>query len=69
MRPVTLKLWRKDPITGYWRPAREVTEQTRDDWLRIFQEDEPTVQFQVSVRRPPYHASAPGRKTANQASG
>lgn len=50
-----LSLWsrRHSAARGYhWRQEREVTEATAQDWLDIFEKDEPGVQFVVSAHRP-----------------
>jgi hypothetical protein len=46
------KLWRKDPITGYWKLARTCDIGTAHQWLLVFQKDEPDVTFKLSPKRP-----------------
>jgi len=45
-------LWSYDNITGYWRLERIVGTDTAENWLRIFQNDEPDVVFKLSKNRP-----------------
>ena len=47
-----LTLWKKNPITGYWRAERQVSRETAQQWLAIFQSDEPNALFVVSARKP-----------------
>jgi hypothetical protein len=53
------KLWRYDPVTGYWKYVRDFYRERAKDWLRIFTGDEPGVHFKVSDNRP----KAPPRVT------
>lgn len=45
-------LWKYNPVTGYWNQERDVTEETKDQWLARFQKDEPDADFQISARKP-----------------
>lgn len=45
-------LWRLNPTTGYWALARMCAADTADAWLAVFQRDEPSVQFVLSVTKP-----------------
>ena len=45
-------IWRYDPITGYWRLARNVLKERAQDWLRIWRADEPNAVFKLSRHRP-----------------
>jgi hypothetical protein len=47
-----MNLWKYNPITGIWKLVRDVTEETAQQWLAIFQADEPTGKFVVSKRKP-----------------
>ena len=50
-----MTLWsrRTSPAQGnYWKAERYVTEQTAQDWLKVFRDDEPAVIFVVSKRKP-----------------
>ena len=50
-----MTLWsrRHSPTRGnYWKAERDVTEQTAQDWLKVFRDDEPNVIFIVSKRKP-----------------
>ncbi|WP_155638791.1 hypothetical protein [Burkholderia territorii] len=47
-----LYLWKKNRITGYWTLVREVSASESEQWLSIFQSDEPNEQFKLSYRRP-----------------
>lgn len=51
-RQRALQLWKFNKVTGLWVPQRTVTQQTADEWLRIFQRDEPEEIFKVSVNKP-----------------
>ena len=41
-----------DPITGYWISQRTVTVDDKDQWMKIYKEDEPKASFVVSSRKP-----------------
>jgi len=47
-----LRLWKLNERTGLWDYQRTVTPETADEWRRIFQIDEPTATFKVSVNKP-----------------
>jgi hypothetical protein len=47
-----MSIWEYNPITGYWKYVRSVTDKTADEWLKIFQSDEPGKKFRVSKRKP-----------------
>lgn len=73
-------LWRYNRITGYWDAERScITNATCEDWLNVYQKDEPQELFKVAVRKPsgtsatdkaklwniaPKQNPAPKRKTA-----
>jgi len=40
-------LYRYNPITGYWVYVRSCEETTAEEWLRIFQADEPQAKFEL----------------------
>jgi hypothetical protein len=40
-------LYRYNPITGYWTYVRSCEETTAEEWLRIFQADEPQAKFEL----------------------
>ena len=45
-------LWKYNRITGLWVSQRTVTAETAQEWLSIFQADEPSEKFKVSKNRP-----------------
>lgn len=45
-------LWKYNRASGLWSLQREVAPDTRDNWLKLFQEDEPKEHFVVSSRSP-----------------
>lgn len=50
-----MKLWSRRTSTAkgnYWKAERDVTEQTAQDWLKVFRDDEPNVIFVVAKRKP-----------------
>ena len=47
-----MKLWKYNPVTGYWIIAREVQSNTAKQWLAVFQKDEPHAHFKLSKNRP-----------------
>lgn len=47
-----MRLWKYNRVTGYWRAVRDVTLETAQEWLTIWQRDEPGEVFTVSARRP-----------------
>ena len=55
MKTTKLTLWagRNSATEGYRFVAeREVTEATAQDWLKIYREDEPSIIFIVSAKKP-----------------
>ena len=49
---MTTKLWRYDPITGFWSIQRICDSTTAKGWLRIFQADDPKSVFKLSKNHP-----------------
>lgn len=47
-------LWKYNKITGFWSHIRNVSPETKNDWLRVHMKDEPDEHFVVS-RNKPYH--------------
>lgn len=45
-------LWQLDRQTGEWHHVRTCHVQEAQEWLRIFQEDEPTAAFKIAIRKP-----------------
>jgi hypothetical protein len=45
-------LWRYNRITGHWNRVRDVTPSTSEQWLAVWQEDEPNESFKVSDNKP-----------------
>jgi hypothetical protein len=45
-------LWQYNKITGYWVQVRTVTSETKNEWLKVYQDDEPNESFKVSINRP-----------------
>lgn len=54
----SLRLWarRYSFVRGFhWVMEREVTEQTAKAWLELFKNDEPSIRFVVSDKKPRKH--------------
>lgn len=52
-RKKRLHLWRLDPIIGDWRIVRSIeNEEDAETWLRIWQKDEPGVEFKLARMKP-----------------
>ena len=49
---MTTKLWRYNPITGYWSLTRICDAQTAQDWLRVFQADDALGVYRLADRKP-----------------
>ena len=47
-----MKLWAYSPITGFWNFIREVTPETAQEWLAVWQKAEPSREFKLSKNRP-----------------
>ena len=47
-----VKLWKYNRVTGYWVLVRDCYRDRVQDWMRIFQSDEPNEIFRASNRRP-----------------
>ena len=43
-----MNLWRYNPITGCWRIERMCKPDTAQQWLEMFQKDEPGAYFALS---------------------
>jgi hypothetical protein len=55
MATKTLTLWsrRNSPARGnFWQEERKVTEETVQQWLKVFRDDEPGVLFLAAARKP-----------------
>ena len=57
---MALQLWKYNTTTGYWKIERGVTPETKDEWLRIFEKDDPNGSYVVSASRPT-KSGKPGR--------
>lgn len=57
-------LWKYNTTTGIWRAVRDVTPETADQWLAIWQRDEPNAYFKISKNKPRnvMQGGAPNRK-------
>ena len=49
---MTLKLWKYNKITGLWKVERAVSEDTKNQWLTVFQNQEPNEFFKISKVKP-----------------
>ena len=49
---MTTKLWRFNPVTGYWSLTRICDTQTASEWLRVFQLDDALGIYRLSTRKP-----------------
>ena len=49
---MTTKLWRYNPITGYWTLARVCDAQTATEWLRVYQLDDALGVYRIANRKP-----------------
>lgn len=47
-----MNLYKYNKRTGYWDHQRQVTPETKDQWLKIHKEDEPSEHFHVSKNKP-----------------
>lgn len=45
-------LWKLNLTTGYWVLVRMCSTETAQQWLVIFQRDEPNDKFKLSKRKP-----------------
>ena len=48
-------LWKHNPRSGYWDYKRKVTPDTKDQWMTVFQKDEPDAHFVVSKNKPSHN--------------
>lgn len=48
----TISLWVFNRVTGYWNLVRNCDVQTAQDWMRIFQTDDPGAVYQLSKTKP-----------------
>jgi hypothetical protein len=49
-----MRLWKYNRITGYWKAERDVTSESKDQWLAIFRKYEPKEFFHVSKNKPSF---------------
>jgi hypothetical protein len=49
---MSIKLWRWNATTGYWSIERGCEALNADEWLRVYQDDEPGAIFQLGEKRP-----------------
>lgn len=49
---MTKGLWRYNAITGEWKLERTCAPETAEEWLKIFQKDEPEASFKLSRKKP-----------------
>lgn len=47
-----ITLWRYNTTTGYWDFVRTCAVNTAEDWLVVFQRDEPNALFKLSKHKP-----------------
>lgn len=47
-----MKLWEFNKITGYWIFVRNVTPETKIQWLNIFKKDNPDGIYKVCKNKP-----------------
>jgi len=47
-----LGLWKYNRVTGYWDHQRGCAPETAQQWLEVFQRDEPQESFKLSRKRP-----------------
>ena len=47
-----LSLWKYNKRSGIWDYQRTVTEETKDQWLSVFKNDEPSETFRVALNKP-----------------
>lgn len=52
-------LWKHNSTTGYWALCRQCSAEEAQQWLAIFQKDEPHAWFKLSSRRP---SACPNRR-------
>ena len=45
-------LWKYNKVTGYWDYCRDCEKSTAQEWLKVWQEDEPEVIFKIAKNRP-----------------
>ena len=60
-----LRLWKYNTTTGYWKVVRSVTPETKEDWLRIWQKDDPTGNYVVSTSTPPRAPKSQAKDSAS----
>ena len=53
----SLSLWKHNKRSGLWDHQRTVTSETKDEWLKHFQKDEPEAHFHISKNRPKHNPS------------
>lgn len=50
-----ITLYKYDRITGYWNIERQCSEETAEQWLKVFSDDAPNEYFYLSHRKPKHN--------------
>ena len=65
----SLSLWKHNKRSGLWDHQRNVTPETKDEWLKTFTKDEPDAHFHVSKNKPKHNPTVKEDAPANAAGG
>lgn len=65
----SLSLWKHNRRSGLWDHQRGVTPETKDEWLKHFQKDEPDAHFHVSAKKPKHNPTVKEDVPVNAAGG
>jgi hypothetical protein len=55
MEEKSLSLWKYNKRSGMWDHQRGVTPETKDEWTKIHQKDEPDAHFHVAAKKPKHN--------------
>ena len=57
-----MKLWKFNSITGFWRVERVCNDDTAQQWLTIFCNDEPQAHFMLSRNAPRFNPNEKAKR-------
>lgn len=63
-----LMLWKYNKRSGYWQSQRSVADDTAEQWLKTYEQDEPSEYFCLHANRPKYDP-IPGRPSFGDGEG
>lgn len=69
MEEKSLSLWKHNKRSGMWDHQRNVTPETKDQWIKTFTKDEPDAHFHVSKNKPKHNPTVKEEAPVNNVGG